>query len=153
MASPLALSGCAGTMISQSAFAAGAGAADAGALAVGAGALAVGAGALAVADGQGVAAAEVAVTGIVAEDPAGADVAEDPAGADVAEDPAEADVADPSGAGTRQGFALAALTEASSTVLTCGVTTAAIPTASTATKSPIISAGRRRRGSRSSWLR
>jgi len=64
-----------------------------------------------------------------------------------------ADVADPAEAGVRQGFArAAALAEASSTVLMCGVMTAAIPTPSTSARSPIISAGRAR-GGRSSWFR
>ena len=161
MASPLALSGRAGTMISQSAFAAGAGAAE------------VGAGAAAVADGQGVDVADAARTGIVVEVPVEADgpaaLPDVPATAGVAEAlpsaPADAapaaagdaanvaDVADPAEAGVRQGFArAAALAEASSTVLMCGVMTAAIPTPSTSARSPIISAGRAR-GGRSSWFR
>ena len=155
-------------MISQSAFAAGAGAAE-----VGAGAAEVGAGAAAVADGQGVDVADVAGTGIVVEVPAEADgpaaLPDVPATAGVAEAlpsaPADAapaaagdaanaaDVADPAEAGVRQGFArAAALAEASSTVLMCGVMTAAIPTPSTSARSPIISAGRAR-GGRSSWFR
>jgi putative membrane protein len=153
-------------MISQSVFAAGAGAAEAGAdalavgagvLAVGAGALAVGAGALAVADGQGVAVADVAGAGIVVEEPAvgaavGVTVA---AGAGPVEaPPATAGVAPAAaGAAWAQGFAgAAALTEASSMVLMCGVMTAAIPTPSTTARSPIISAGRAR-GGRFSWVR
>ena len=162
-------------MISQSAFAAGAGAAEvgAGAAAVADGAAAVGAGVVAVADGQAVAVAEVAGTGIVVEVPAEADglaaLPDVPATAGVAEAlpsaPADAapaaagdaanvaDVADPAEAGVRQGFArAAALAEASSTVLMCGVMTAAIPTPSTSARSPIISAGRAR-GGRSSWFR
>jgi hypothetical protein len=140
-------------MISQSAFSAGAGAVGAdevavGAAAVGAGAVAVGAGAVAVADGQGVA---VAGTGIVVEDPA--DALPAPAGVVPAAAGAEADVADPAAAGLRQGFAgAAALADASSTVLTRGIKTAAIPTPSTTARSPIISAGRAR-GGRSSWFR
>lgn len=132
-------------MISQSAFAAGAGAAEvgAGAAEVGAGAAAVGAGAATVADGQGVAVAEVAGTGVVVEDPADAL----PAPAGVAPAGAEADVADPAAAGSRQGFAgAAAPAEASSMVLTCGVMTAAIPMPSPTASSPIISAGRARGG-------
>lgn len=140
-------------MISQSAFSAGAGAgavgADevaVGAAAVGASAVAVGAGAVAVADGQG-----VAGTGIVVEDPA--DALPAPAGVVPAAAGAEADVADPAAAGLRQGFAgAAALADASSTALTRGVKTAAIPTPSTTARSPIISAGRAR-GGRPSWLR
>jgi hypothetical protein len=158
-------------MISQSAFAAGAGA-------VGVGAGAVAAGAAEEVDGQGVDVADVDVadvagTGIVVEVPAEADgaaalpavpaaagVAEalPPAPADVApaaagDGPDVADMADPAEAGVRQGFAgAAALAEASSTVLMCGVMTAAIPTPSTTARSPIISAGRAR-GGRSSWLR
>jgi len=148
-------------MISQSAFAAGAGAAE------------VGAGAAAVADGQGVDVADATGTGIVVEVPAEADgpaaLPDVPATAGVAEAlpsaPADAapaaagdaangaDVADPAEAGVRQGFArAAALAEASSTVLMCGVMTAAIPTPSTSARSPIISAGRAR-GGRSSWFR
>ena len=129
-------------MISQSAFAAGAGAAEvgAGAAEVGAGAAAVGAGAATVADGQGVAVAEVAGTGVVVEDPADALPAPAAAGA-------EADGADPAAAGSRQGFAgAAAPAEASSMVLTCGVMTAAIPMPSPTASSPIISAGRARGG-------
>jgi hypothetical protein len=135
-------------MISQSAFAAGAGAAE------------VGAGAAAVADGQGVDVADAAGTGIVVEVPVEADgpaaLPDVPATAGVAAagDAANvADVADPAEAGVRQGFArAAALAEASSTVLMCGVMTAAIPTPSTSARSPIISAGRAR-GGRSSWFR
>ena len=164
-------------MISQSAFAAGAGAVGAGVgvVAVGPGVVAVGAGDVAVgavADGQGVDVADVAGTGIVVEVPAEADgaaalptvpaagVAEAlpsapadgaPAAAGDAAD--VADMADPAEAGVRQGFAgAAALAEASSTVLMCGVMTAAMPTPSTTARSPIISAGRAR-GGRSSWLR
>jgi hypothetical protein len=117
--------------------------------------------------------ADVAGTGIVVEVPAEADgaaalpavpaaagVAEalPPAPADVAPtaagDAADvADMADPAEAGVWQGLAgAAALAEASSTVLMCGVMTAAIPTPSTTARSPIISAGRAR-GGRSSWLR
>jgi hypothetical protein len=154
-------------MISQSAFAAGAGAAEvgAGAAEVGAGAAEVGAGAAAVADGQGVDVADAAGTGIVVEVPAEAGgpaaLPDVPATAGVAEAlpsaPADAanvaDVADPAEAGVLQGFArAAALAEASSTVLMCGVMTAAIPTPSTSARSPIISAGRAR-GGRSSWFR
>ena len=165
-------------MISQSAFAAGAGAVEVGAGAVGVGAGAVGARRRRGADGQGVDvadmdAADVAGTGIVVEVPAEADGAAAlpavPAAAGVAEAlpsaPADAapaaagdaanvaDMADPAEAGVRQGFAgAAALAEASSTVLMCGVMTAAIPTPSTTARSPIISAGRAR-GGRSSWLR
>jgi hypothetical protein len=162
-------------MISQSAFAAGAGAVGvgAGAVAAGAGMVAAGAGAAEEVDGQGVDVADVAGTGIVVEVPAEADgaaaVPAVPAAAGVAEalPPAPADVApaaagdaadvadmaDPAKAGVRQGFAgAAALAEASSTVLMCGVMTAAIPTPSTTARSPIISAGRAR-GGRSSWLR
>ena len=162
-------------MISQSAFAVGAGAVGvgAGAVGVGAGAVGVGAGAAEEVDGQGVDVADMAGTGIVVEVPAEADgaaalpavpaaagVAEalPPAPADVAPaaagDAADmADMADPAEAGVRQGFAgAAALAEASSTVLMCGVMTAAIPTPSTTARSPIISAGRTR-GGRSSWLR
>jgi hypothetical protein len=159
-------------MISQSAFAADAGGVGVGAgvVAVGVGAAAVGAGVVAVADGQGVAVAEVAGTGIVVEVPAEADgptaLPAVPATAGVAEAlpsaPADvapavageaADAADPAEAGARQGFArAAALAEASSMVLMCGVMTAAIPTPSTSARSPIISAGRAR-GGRSSWLR
>jgi hypothetical protein len=162
-------------MISQSAFAAGAGAAEvgAGAAKVGAGAAAVGTGAAAVADGQGVDVADAAGTGIVVEVPAEADgpasLPDFPAAAGVAEAlpsaPADvapaaagdaanvADVADPAEAGVRQGYArAAALAEASSTVLMCGVMTAATPTPSTSARSPIISAGRAR-GGRSSWFR
>jgi hypothetical protein len=153
-------------MISQSAFAAGAGA-----VGVGAGAVAAGAGAAEEVDGQGVDVADVAGTGIVVEVPAEADGAALPtvpaagvaealpsAPADVAPaaagDAADAaDMADPAEAGVRQGFAgAAALAEASSTVLMCGVMTAAMPTPSTTARSPIISAGRAR-GGRSSWLR
>lgn len=157
-------------MILQSAFASGAGAVGAGVgvVAVGPGVVAVGAGDVAVgavADGQGVAAAEVA--GIVVEDPAGAAAAgvtvavgagaaealSAPADVAPATAGAEADVADPAAAELRQRLAgAAALTEASSTVLTRGMMTAAIPAASTTAKSPIISAGRAR-GGRSSWLR
>jgi hypothetical protein len=134
-------------MISQSAFAAGAVAAEvgAGAAEVGAGAAAVGAGAATVADGQGVAVAEVAGTGVVVEDPA--DALPAPAGVARAAAGAEADVADPAAAGSRQGFAgAAAPAEASSMVLTCGVMTAAIPMPSPTASSPIISAGRARGG-------
>ena len=161
-------------MISQSAFAAGAGAVGvgAGAVAAGAGMVAAGAGAAEEVDGQGVDVADVAGTGIVVEVPAEADgaaalptvpaagVAEAlpsapadgaPAAAGDAAD--VADMADPAEAGVRQGFAgAAALAEASSTVLMCGVMTAAMPTPSTTARSPIISAGRAR-GGRSSWLR
>ena len=141
----------------------------------------MGAGAAAVADGQGVDVADAAGTGIVVEVPAEADgpaaLPDVPATAGVAEAlpsaPADAapaaagdaapaaagdaanvaDVADPAEAGVRQGFArAAALAEASSTVLMCGVMTAAIPTPSTSARSPIISAGRAR-GGRSSWFR
>jgi hypothetical protein len=169
-------------MISQSAFAAGAGAAEvgagaaevgAGAAEVGAGAAVVGAGAAAVADGQGVDVADAGGTGIVVEVPAEADgpagLPDSPAAAGVAEAlpsaPADvapaaagdaanvADVANSAEAGVRQGFArAAALAEASSTVLMCGVMTAANPTPSTSARSPIISAGRAR-GDRSSWFR
>ena len=180
-------------MISQSAFAAGAGAAEvgagaaevgAGAAEVGAGVVAAGAGSADEADGQGVDGVDSAGTGIVVEVPAEADgpaappavpatagVAEAlpsvPAGvaealpsvpAGVAPTAAGeaadmADVADPAESGVRQGFArAAALAEASSTVLMCGVMTAAIPTPSTSARSPVISARRARRG-RSSWLR
>jgi hypothetical protein len=154
-------------MISQSAFAAGAGAVGvgAGAVAAGAGMVAAGAGAAEEVDGQGV---DVAGTGIVVEVPAEADGAALPtvpaagvaealpsAPADVAPAAAgdAADAADMAEAGVRQGFAgAAALAEASSTVLMCGVMTAAMPTPSTTARSPIISAGRAR-GGRSSWLR
>jgi hypothetical protein len=162
-------------MISQSAFAAGAGAAEvgAGAVGVGAGVVAAGAGAADEADGQGVDVADAAGTGIVVEVPAEADgpaapsavpatagVAEalpsapaDVAPAAAGEAAGVADVADPAEAGVLQRFArAAALAEASSTVLMCGVMTAAIPTPSTSARSPIISAGRAR-GGRSSWLR
>ena len=148
-------------MISQSAFAGGAGAAEVG------GAAAVVAGAAAVADGQGVAVAEVAGAGIVAGDPAGdaaagvtvaagagaAEALPAPSGVAPAVAGAGAAAADPAAAGPPQGFAGAAvLAEASSTVLMRGVMTAAIPTPSTTARSPIISAGRAR-GGRSSWLR
>lgn len=169
-------------MISQSAFAAGAGAAEvgagaaevgAGAVGVGAGVVAAGAGAADEADGQGVDVAGAAGTGIVVEVPAEAGgpaaLPAVPAAAGVAEalpsapadvapaaagDAADvADVAEPTEAGVRQGFAgAAALAEASSMVLMCGVMTAAIPAPSTSARSPIISAGRPR-GGRSSWLR
>jgi hypothetical protein len=169
-------------MISQSAFAAGAGAAEVGAGAaevgagvaeVGAGVVAAGAGAADEADGQGVDVADSAGTGIVVELPAEADGSAArpsvPATAGVAEAlpsvPAGvaptaageatdlADVADPAETGVRQGFArAAALAEASSAVLMCGVMTAAIPTPSTSARSPVISAGRARSG-RFSWLR
>ena len=152
VASPAALSGCAGTMISQSAFAAGAGAAEAGANAP-----AVGAGAVAVADGQGVIVADVARADIVVEDPAGGaaagvTVAAGPGAVEAP--PATADVAPAAAeAGSGQGFAgAAALTEASSTVRMCGVMTAAIPTPSTTARRQIINAGRAR-GGRSWWLR
>jgi hypothetical protein len=92
-------------MISQSAFAAGAGAVavGAGVVAVGASVAAVGAGVVAGMDEQGVAAAEVAGTGIVVEDPAGA-AEEPPTPADVAPAAtgAGADVADPIAAESRQ---------------------------------------------------